>query len=177
MTKSKIFAVAFGLAASAAVGARAAQPAFNVRPGLWEVRQTTRVTGAPPIPAGALARMTPEQRARLQAAIQAEAGRGVARIVKRCVTLEQLRHIPDFGQGKNCKRTVLERSASEVALRIACKPNARETSSGAIHYQALNPETLSGTGDVTFSNGIHATTIHIRLSARWLGPDCGTAKP
>jgi Protein of unknown function (DUF3617) len=47
----------------------------NIKPGLWEVTTNPKMSGQMPIPEEQLAKMTPEQRARLQAAMQAGAGK------------------------------------------------------------------------------------------------------
>jgi len=44
---------------------------LNVRPGLWEMMVLGEGSGMPPIPAEALARLTPEQRAKFEAAMAA----------------------------------------------------------------------------------------------------------
>ncbi len=69
-------------------GADKVQP-LNVKLGLWEVTSTTNVSGMPPIPDDVLARMTPEQRARMEAAMKARSGEGPKTTVrKECITKE-----------------------------------------------------------------------------------------
>ena len=58
-----------------AVAADSAKPAdpikLNIKLGLWEIATQANISGAPPIPEDALAKMSPEQRAHMQAAIEA----------------------------------------------------------------------------------------------------------
>src|SRR5437016_3699866 len=42
----------------------------NIKPGLWEVSHHPQVTGQVPIPEEQLAKLTPEQRARMEAALK-----------------------------------------------------------------------------------------------------------
>src|SRR5665213_1918902 len=52
--------------------AEAAEPIkLNVKPGLWEIASEGQINGAPPISDDMLARLTPEQREKFQAAMQA----------------------------------------------------------------------------------------------------------
>jgi len=60
---------------------------LNIKTGLWQLTMTTTVSGRPPIPPEALARMTPEQRAKFEAAMKARASHGPrTRTYKNCVT-------------------------------------------------------------------------------------------
>ena len=62
--------------------ADAVQP-LDVKPGLWETTTTTEMGGMPPMPADVLAKMTPEQRAKFEAAMKARAAQGAKTTTRR----------------------------------------------------------------------------------------------
>ena len=59
----------------AALAADSVQP-LDVKLGLWESTTTTEHSGAPPIPDEVLARLTPEQRAKIEERAKASAQQG-----------------------------------------------------------------------------------------------------
>src|SRR5580704_11513105 len=61
---------------------------LDVKTGEWEASVNVAMNGAPPIPAEALARMTPEQRARLEEQTKSLSGRTI--VHKSCVKKEKL---------------------------------------------------------------------------------------
>src|SRR5882762_10203068 len=63
----------------------------NIKPGLWEVSIDPHVSGEMPIPEDQLAKMTPEQRARLEAAMKGHMAKGARpRVYKECMTPEKI---------------------------------------------------------------------------------------
>jgi hypothetical protein len=63
----------------------------NIKPGLWEVSNTPQVSGEMPIPEEQLAKLTPEQRARMEAAMKAAmASGGKPHVYKECMTPEKI---------------------------------------------------------------------------------------
>ena len=70
-----VLATGFGVSAS-----QADPVTINVRTGLWEMTSSGQTTGTPPIPAEAFARLTPEQRAKFEAAMTARGGRQASRL-------------------------------------------------------------------------------------------------
>src|SRR5713226_7911176 len=72
---------------------------LNVKVGLWQITSTTAISGhLPGVPPETLARMTPEQRARYEAAMQ-KATQGQTTTRKHCVTQKDLDKDP-FGEEK-----------------------------------------------------------------------------
>ena len=66
----KTFSIVFCFALVLHAVGRGFQP-LDVKTGQWESTMTGQTTGMPPIPDDVLNRMTPEQRAKIQAAMQA----------------------------------------------------------------------------------------------------------
>src|ERR1700737_5419758 len=89
----------------------------NIKPGLWEVATNPKTSGEMPIPEDQLAKMTPEQRARLEAAMKAHMTNGAKpRVYKECMTPEKIARgfdIDPHGDDSSCKRNVISSSANE----------------------------------------------------------------
>jgi hypothetical protein len=90
-TAAALISLAFGALGSA--HAQIKVEPLNVKTGLWEATMTTTTSGAAPIPAELLSRLTPEQRAKMEegAKVKASFASKTRTITsKSCVTREQL---------------------------------------------------------------------------------------
>jgi len=174
---SKLFAFASGLGVLAAglCFAHAEGPAFDVKPGLWEMTSTSQNHGVPPIPADALAHMTPQQREMMQQHMREAMGRGnEPHVTRHCVTEQKLRDL-DFGNDRReCRRTVVSRTARLVEMREEC--TGREKISGTMHIEAVDREHFRGKLDMQVSNGADSMTVNRSMQGVWLGSNCGDVK-
>ena len=96
---------------------------LDVKTGLWEVTTTSVTSGMPPIPPEALARLTPEQRARMEESMKSRMG-GTPKttIRKDCVTKEKLDKDYLFGEDrKECTRTVVTTSSRKLEMKMQCQ--------------------------------------------------------
>jgi hypothetical protein len=146
---------------------------LDVKPGLWEATVTMQVAGMAGIPPDVLARMSPEQRARIEAAMNTPHTSQV------CYTSESFKKPLEFGDRPNasCKRSVTASSVGELDFHVECD-NGKTKSSGDGHIQAAGRESIKGevVMNNTASDG-RTTTGKITFSSRWLSSDCGTVKP
>ena len=149
---------------------------LNVKPGLWEATMNSQTNGAFPVPADMLARLTPEQRARAEAAMKA-APRSHSSTNKSCITAEQLNKPLTFADEKNvsCKRTLVSSSGSQQEIRMECSGGDVKTVA-TMHIEAVNPETVKGTSEVTSTGSQNKMNAHLSFNAKWLGSDCGSYK-
>jgi Protein of unknown function (DUF3617) len=161
-----------------AAASQAGPVTLNVKPGLWEITSSGQTSGAPPIPEDMLARLTPEQRAKFKAAMAASmAHASKPHVYKSCVTEKSLQRgfdPSDYSSGERCKPTVLSSSASAMDVRAECVGERRgERSSGRFHFEAPSPLTMTGTIDLTMSDGVH--TMHVKrvMHGQWIAADCG----
>jgi len=156
----------------------AAAAALNLKPGLWEMTWSGQTTGAPPIPADVLAQMTPERRAKFEAAIAANATRtSTPQARKQCITEKSLQRGLNVDENKSessCQRTLVSNTASVMDMRQEC--TGREKSSGTFHFEAASPETVTGTINMTTTDGVHTMTVKRLVHGKWLGADCGNLK-
>jgi hypothetical protein len=167
--------------------ASAAAENLNIKPGLWEVTSKTDAKGAPPISAAQreemekqLAQLSPENRAKAEAAMKAaQARQGQPVVRKSCITKEDLSKPLAFDGGRgdgSCTRTILKSTSSVQEVRLDCTNNAHK-SGGTLRIVATNPEAWSGTLDGSASDTGGAMTLKSTVSGKWLGADCGSIKP
>lgn len=173
MTRFMLAVVAVGFGISAA---QAGPVTLNVRTGLWEMTVSGQNSGMPPIPPEALARLTPEQRARFQAGMAARMGSaGKPHVYKSCITEATLQRGFETGESnahRKCTQTILSRTASAMDGREECT-DEHGHASGHFHFAAPNPATVNGTIEFTANDGSHTMTIKRVINGKWVGADCG----
>ena len=151
---------------------------LNLKPGLWEMTWSGQTSGAPPIPPDVLAQMPPERRAKLEAAMAANANRTSApHANKQCITEKGLQRGLNVEENKtesSCQRTVVSNTASVMDMRQEC--TGQEIMSGTSHFEAIGPEALTGAIDMTMTDGVRTTTVKRVMLGKWLGADCGNLK-
>jgi hypothetical protein len=148
----------------------------NIKPGLWEVTTNPHVSGEMPIPEEQLAKMTPEQRARLEAAVKAHQTK--PRVYKECMTPEKIARgfdIDRSGDDASCKRNVVSSSAKELTLHDECSKPDRKTSMD-VHFEVKGGTQMSGTINVVVTSAGKTMTVNSTVQGKWLGASCGTVK-
>lgn len=162
--------------AGMALAAESFQPP-DVKPGLWETATTSEVSGAPMIPPEALAHLTPEQRAKIEAARKARQARGPqARTHQTCMTKEKLSKPLTFGENQeSCKMTVLASSRNKQEIHSECATEFGKSSS-EIRFEAPNSENIKGTTLMTMTSEGRTTTINVNFTSKWIGSSCGDVK-
>lgn len=150
----------------------AACPVFadvlNVKTGAWEMTTTTLITGMP-IPAESLAKMTPEQRTRMEAMIADRAGKPSKHVSKSCVTQEDLDQDSMIkSDNVDCKKEVISRSTTKIVVTETCDaPNA---STSNVIIEAKTPENVVANMDMTQPGA--SGKIQVNIDGRWLGASC-----
>jgi len=169
--------IGIGLLLGALAWAADAVQPFNVKPGLWEVTVTTQMSGAPPIPPDVLAKMTPEQRARLEAAMQARGSQSPKNIVqKHCIKQEDLEKGLNMADtNENCKRTVATSTGSKQEVKIACEMSGVKVD-GVVRFEALDSEHVKFSAQMNGSGGGNTMTTNTSGTSKWLGAACGDVK-
>ncbi|HUI60381.1 MAG TPA: hypothetical protein VLX90_09165, partial [Steroidobacteraceae bacterium] len=133
---------AMRLACACAAVTLVAQAADLVKPdiklGLWQVVNDPQVSGEMPIPEEDLAKLPPEQRARVEAGFRASVARAVRpHTYRECMTAEKLARgfdIDKKGDEASCKRRVISSTSSELTLHDECDRSGEKTVSD-IHFQ------------------------------------------
>ena len=152
--------------------------ALDVKPGLWETTTSREGGGGGmPIPADVLAKMSPEQRAKMEARMKERAAAGPkVNATKSCITAERLKRGFDVDRSPDpsCKRTVINQTANRLEAHTEC--SGEHTRSSDFRFEALNRETIKGQIKIVSMRGGEASTINIEMTSKWLGGDCGTLK-
>lgn len=178
----RILALGGGLGLALAAGAvapvRADNPTLNISPGLWEITMQTQGLNQLPIPEDALAKMTPDQRAKVEAAMQAAMAHAARpHRIKECITAERIRRGLSLGpaQRQSCTQTVLSSSPTLMAVREVCTGAHPMTTT--IHVEAPDPHTMHASNDMTVTHGTQTMNVKGKMDATWLAADCGGVSP
>jgi hypothetical protein len=150
---------------------------LNVKEGLWEMTVTHSMTGMPAmpsIPPDALAKMPPEQRARMEAMMK---GGATTDVHKECVTKEKLEKQSAFSDDrKECTRTVLNSTSSKLEMKIHCKGEEQGTMDGTLRVEAIGSDNVKGKMEAATSASGRSMNMNFTFSSRYLGPACGDVK-
>jgi hypothetical protein len=150
--------------------------ALNLKEGLWEITTTHSMSGTPAMPAvppDALAKMPPEQRARVEAAMK---GGPSTDVRKECITKEKLEKHSAFSNNRgDCTRTVVNSTGSKLEVKIHCEEKQTSTD-GTLVLETVGSDRVKGTMQaVTNANG-HTMNMNFTFSSKYLGPACGDVK-
>lgn len=175
MQKMIPFSLVFLLAPVLLAGGNV-QP-LKVKPGLWLTTITSTTSGQPPIPPGTLDKLTPEQRAKLEAAMKARASQGPqTRSYKKCVTQDDLNKDPFAEDKKSCTRTVLSSTGSKMDVHEVCTETGGVKTDLTVHIEALDSENVKGSVHLNATGGGRTMIGDSNITAKWLGPACGGTK-
>lgn len=152
---------------------------LNVKEGLWEVTVTHSMSGMPNssmanIPPDALAKMTPEQRSRVEAMMS---GKSSTDVRKECVTKEKLQKNSAFSNNRgDCTRSVVNSTGRKLEVKFHCEEK-QSSSDGNFVMEALGSDNVKGTMHmVANTSGGHNMTMDFTITSKYLGQDCGDVK-
>lgn len=158
------------LSASILLAAGKYQP-LDVKLGTWETVYTSTVSGAPPIPQKMLDKMTPEQRARFEAAMSKMAsGTPKTRTSKSCLTRERLEKDP-FNDRKSCTVTVLSSTGSKMEIEEVCQEEDAKSDS-KVRIEATDSENVKGWMQSTVTGSGKTMNLNGTFTSKWIGTAC-----
>lgn len=145
---------------------------LNVKPGLWETTTTYKTSGAPPLSPETLAKLSPEQRARLEERMRANsAGSTNTATDKHCVTKDDIEKA-DFGEGKGeCSYTIQSSTSTQAQGKYSCLIQGMKIS-GAVDIAAPDPEHVNGSSQGSMSAGGREMNIESTFASKFLGARC-----
>jgi tetratricopeptide (TPR) repeat protein len=152
---------------------------LNIKPGLWEITLTVRTSGLPPMPPEALAKSTPEERARIDAKARERAAEGPRTSVKRsCLDEKELRQplMLAFGGGQGCRQTVASASRTGQEIHVDCGTGAPR-GGGTVRIEARDPENAKVLSDWSATDGVRTMKMSSTAILKWLGADCESGLP
>jgi hypothetical protein len=150
-----------------------AADSFGVKTGLWETTVVTNMGGMT-MPADAMAKMPPAQRAQMEQMMK-QMGAGAPRTIKEksCVTEQDLKDgaFRDKGNaGQSCKYTPVSVTSKHQEITFQCS-GAGGNATGRMVMDAPDSSHVNGTIDVKSDRA----TVNIKLSAQWLSASCAGA--
>lgn len=159
---------------------------LNAKEGLWETTVTINTSGTPGLPADALDKLTPEQRARMEEMMKQKgvALNGNKIVSKSCVTKDKIEKGMAFAENKNmqdnCTRTVVSSTGSHFEAKFHCDqskdPSMKGTTDGTVIIDMTGSDSTKGSiHSVSNMNG-HQLTSDSSFTSKYLGPDCGDVK-
>lgn len=148
---------------------------LNIKPGLWETTSTRSMSGAPPIPAEMLERLTPEQRARMEARMKANsAARNSSTTSKGCTTKEDLQQ-SKLKLDKECTPTIIASTSTVAKGTVSCESQGIKAN-GSVEVDVVDQEHLTGSIHSTFTMNDQTMNVDSAFTSKWLGSDCGNVK-
>ena len=156
---------------------------LNLKPGLWESTSTTEVAGMqmpamPNMPPEMIAKMPPEQRARIEAMMK-NRGPGNSIVSKSCITEKDLQRglRPEDDKEQHCKVDSVKTVGSTQEAHVTCT-GERGKSTGTMKITATSREAYEGTMDMdVVANDRPPMNVKVKLKGKWLGANCGDVKP
>jgi hypothetical protein len=171
-------AVALIVASVVAIPALASAASLNIKPGLWEVHSTVKRSGAPPIPDSVMAKLTPDQRTKLEAALKAQASKPPKETVtKSCITekdLEKPIPLDPGGKNKDCKSTLVKSSHTMQMVHVEC--TGQQNVKGDWKFEAVDSKSMIGSMDMKVSAGSRTMTVNGKFEGKWLQASCEAPK-
>ena len=146
---------------------------MNVKTGLWEVTRTHKMSGE--VPPALLERLSPEQRARVQAQMQAQSGKPETSTYKSCINQKELDEGADFGnKPEQCSETLVSSTTNHVEVRFDCEMEGMK-GTGTYKVDAISPERVQGSDEIR-AEGSNNIVSSSTFTAKWIGPNCGDTK-
>lgn len=150
---------------------------LNIKTGLWESTRTIKRAGQLPIPPEMLNRLTPEQRARMEERMNANAASHTNTTTeKHCVTKEDLeKDRLKFAETKECTTTILNTTSTTVKAKLACDQEGMHAT-GTLELLAADPEHMNGSYHSTVNAGGHTMNVDGTWTSKWVGSSCGDVR-
>jgi hypothetical protein len=122
--------------------------------------------------------MTPEQKARMQAALQQSmAAMQRPHYAVECMTAEKVAKGFDMGDSKsgNCTNAITTNTGSQYEANVICTGNAGQQAM-TVHITADSPTHVLGTVNGEQSRGSGGVSYSGTFEGKWLSSDCGAVK-
>jgi len=130
----------------------------------------------PQIPDAVLARMSPQQRAQMEAMMKGRGAGGQQATVKSCVTKESLNAAALGQTDKACTSKMVSSSSSKQVWHLDCTRGNVKTS-GDMTIERVDAENVKGAMAVKATEGAQGADVNVSFTMKWLAADCGDVKP
>jgi hypothetical protein len=149
---------------------------LNIKIGLWETTRTTTRVGQMPIPAGMLAKLGPEQRARIEERMKANSSANTqTHTDQSCLTEKDLTDA-DFGASKEgCTQTITSSTSNGASGTLSCEVEGMKYN-GDLEIEAVDQEHVKGTSHGAATGGGSSMNVESSFVSKWLKSSCGDVK-
>ncbi len=151
---------------------------LDVKTGLWEVTKTIHNEGHIPIPEAMLERLTPEQRARMEARLKAQPADRSRTITERsCVTEQDMQkgNLFSSNPNKECTEHIVNSTSTSAEIQMVCKGEGIQ-GNGTVKIKVLNPEKVEGSSHITATGNGQTLNTDSTFSAKWVSATCGRTR-
>jgi hypothetical protein len=148
----------------------------NIKPGLWQVTVTPQMSGEMPIPDDQLAKMTPEQRAKVEAMVKGAGSK--PHVYKDCMTPAKIAKGFEMERGADeaaCKRNVVSSTAAELTLHDECNHTNRKTVSD-VHFEFKGGTQINGKLHIVTTASGKTMTVDSTVEGKYVAASCGAVK-
>ena len=146
---------------------------LNVKTGQWQTTVLVNSGGSLVMPSDRMAKLTPEQRARVESAMkQASRPKTTTRTNQDCLTQEELnKGTPFKSNDRQCTQKVLNSTSSKLNVEQDCAEDSMTTKT-IMSLEATSPESVKGTGTVTATSEGHTFTSNVTFTSQWVSSTC-----
>jgi hypothetical protein len=161
---------------------------IGLKPGLWETRvvkqlmdgrdMSAQIAGASAQMQQAMANMTPEQRARMDAMMKDRGGPTVGSngTIRMCISPEMASRDKPRIDREGCEPATVSRSGNHATFEFSCTRNGNVTSGKG--EATTRGDSISTVVDTTVRRASGETHVmHSETEMKFLGADCGDVKP
>lgn len=162
---------------------------FDAKLGLWQTTSKVEIAGmpampaAPPqLPADALDKLPPDQRAQAEAAMKGRGnmGSGVTSTGKFCMTHDSLSKAMALSgnRGGDCTYKVNSSSASRQEIHMECtQPRVNMKMAGDLTVERVDAEHMKGSLVMKVEGSDRSPEFKTTFDSKWVAADCGDIKP
>jgi len=154
--------------------------ALDIKPGLWQITLVVRTSGLPPMAPDVLAKLTPEERSRIETKAKESAAEGPRITVKKSCLDEKELHQPLMltfgGESRGCRQTVTNASGTRQEIRVDCGKGAPH-GGGTVRIEAMDPENVHVDSSWSATDGARTMKMSSTATLKWLGAACELNPP
>jgi len=153
---------------------------LNVKTGLWQVTSTHTLSGLPPITPemqARMARLTPEQRAKIEGMMKAQSGgTPTTTHYKKCITPKDLTTNPwTNGPGESCTWNIQNSTGTDMELQgssCAAGRNEGMKTDVAVKLHVIDPENVSATMQGSSTGNGRTMNFTGSYTGKWVNSSC-----
>jgi Protein of unknown function (DUF3617) len=149
---------------------------LNIKLGLWETTTTMTRVGEMPIPAGMLAKLSPEQRARIEERMKANSSANThTNTDQSCITKDDLTDA-DFGASKQgCTQTITSSTPNKASGTLSCEVEGMKFH-GDLEIEAPDQEHVKGLSHGPATGSGNTMKVESSFASKWVSSSCGNVK-